>query len=121
MAMAGDPGGRGGAAHNEPGTRVRMASRACLHSAKYCRALWAILGTLLGAVSLLSAGRRHTPAGLRAACPPDIDPASPCPFLLVLLRGPPGLLSIRAAVPWRLAASRPNHVIAIGYAPEHTL
>jgi hypothetical protein len=71
MAMAGDPRDRGGAAHDEPGTRVRMASRACLHSAQHRRPLGDVLGALLlGAISLLpTTGGRHTPAGLCATGP----------------------------------------------------
>lgn len=84
--MADSPRDRGGAARDEPGTRTRLVPRACLHSAKYCRALWAVLGTLLGAISLLPAGGRDVPAAsLCATRSPDNEPTASCPFLLVLL------------------------------------
>jgi len=72
MAMAGDPRDRGGAALDEPGTRVRMAPRACLLSVQRRRPPGAVLGALLlGAISLLPTTRdRHAPAGLCATCPP---------------------------------------------------
>jgi len=72
MAMASDPRGRGGAARDEPGTRVRMAPWACLHSVQHRRPPGAVLGAvLLGAISLLpTPGGRHAPAGLCATCPP---------------------------------------------------
>ena len=77
MAMAGDPRDRGGAALDEPGTRVRMAPRACLLSVQRCRPLGAVLGALLlGAISLLpTTGSRHASAGLCATSPPG--PTSP--------------------------------------------
>jgi hypothetical protein len=78
MAMAGDPRDRGGAARDEPGTRIRMAPRACLLSVQHRRPRVAVLGTLLlGAISLLSTtGGRRAPVGLCATrspgptCPP---------------------------------------------------
>jgi hypothetical protein len=72
MAMAGGPRHNNDAARDEPGARVRMAADACLRPAQHCRALWAVLGTLLlGTVSLL-AGDRHTPSpGLCPARAPD--------------------------------------------------
>ena len=72
MAMAGDPRDRGGAARDEPGTRIRMAPRACLLSVQHRRPRGTILGTLLlGAISLLSTtGGRHAPTGLCATGPP---------------------------------------------------
>ena len=70
MAMAGNPGGRGGAARDQSGTRVRMAPRACRLSVQRCRPLGAVLGAvLLGALSLLPTGGRHAPTGLCATCP----------------------------------------------------
>ena len=71
--MAGDPRHYGGAARDKSGARARLASDARLRPTKHCRALWAVLGTLLlGAVSLL-AGDRHPPStGLCPARAPDI-------------------------------------------------
>jgi hypothetical protein len=122
MAMASGPRDRGHAARDEPGARVRTPPRACLLSVQHRRPLWAVLGVLLGALSLLpTTGRRHAPAGLCATRPPDAWPAASCPFLLVLLRGSPGLLPVCTTVSWRLASSRPDPIITIGYAPRHTL
>src|SRR5438045_2948341 len=71
MAMAGDPRDRGSATRDEPGTRVRMAPRACLRSAQRRRPFGAVLGTvLLGAISLLlPTGGGHATTGLCATRP----------------------------------------------------
>ena len=69
--MAGDPWDRGGAARDEPPSRLRLAPRARLRSAQHRRPLGAVLGALLlGAISLLPTGCRHTPAGLCRNPPP---------------------------------------------------
>jgi hypothetical protein len=72
MAMASGPRDRGHAARDEPGARVRTPPRACLLSVQHRRPPGAVLGTLLGALSLLPAtGRCYTSAGLCATRPPD--------------------------------------------------
>ena len=67
VAMADDPRHCGGAARDEPDARVRLVPDTRLRPAEHCRALWAVLGTLLlGAVSLLTGGRHPPSTGL---CP----------------------------------------------------
>jgi hypothetical protein len=53
-----------------------MASDACLRAAEHCRALWAVLGTLLlGVVSLLAGDRHPRAPGLCPARAPGLCPA----------------------------------------------
>ena len=120
--VGGDTRHTGGAALDQCGPRAHRPWRAwiqkpwvqrpaSLHQAEHRRAIWGILGTTLGALSLPTRRDRAIPTGLRPTLTAGRSPASSPAPILVLLRRVPSLLPLCPTVCRRMEAGDPHTTI----------